>query len=42
MNNLFKKVCRITGLMLLCWCVLFVCSEAAVLVFDAIVKRLAE
>lgn len=37
-----KRICRMTGLMLLCWCVFFACSEAAVLAYDAIVKRLTE
>ncbi|MEK4355754.1 hypothetical protein NYE48_01575 [Paenibacillus sp. FSL M7-1455] len=37
-----KKTCRITGLVLFCWCVLFACSEAAVLAFDIIAETLAE
>ncbi|WP_136607770.1 hypothetical protein [Paenibacillus dokdonensis] len=41
-HTVLKKVFRITGLMVLCWCVLFACSESAVLAYDAIVKRLVE
>lgn len=41
-HTVLKKVFRITGLMVLCWCVLFACSEAAVLAYDVIVKRLVE
>ncbi|MWV46042.1 hypothetical protein GRF59_20695 [Paenibacillus sp. HJL G12] len=37
-----KRIFRMTGLMLLCWCAFFACSEAAVLTYDAIVKRLVE
>ncbi|GIO32584.1 MULTISPECIES: hypothetical protein [Paenibacillus] len=37
-----KKTCRMTGLMLLCWCVFFACSEAAMLAYDVIWKRLGE
>ncbi|MED5021011.1 hypothetical protein P9847_27490 [Paenibacillus chibensis] len=32
------RICRIAGLMLLCWCAFFACSEAALLAYDAIVR----
>ncbi|MDR0266727.1 hypothetical protein [Paenibacillus sp.] len=34
------NTCRMTGLMLLCWCALFTCSKAAILVYDVMWKWL--